>query len=188
MNSENLQGKKIILGVTGGIAAYKAALLIRLLRQAGCQVQVLMTRNAKRFITPLTLATLSDRPVFSRMWMSDAELARTDIAHISLADWADLMVVAPATANCIGKLASGLADDLLSTTLLTVTCPVLLCPAMTTTMYENPIVAENLSKLRRHGYQILEPASGELACGKVGAGRMPEPETILHRIAEILVP
>ena len=181
-----LKGKKILLGVTGGIAAYKTPLLVRLLKKEGAEVQAVMTENAKRFVTPLVLATLTERPAYSTMWPSDEALERIEIAHIAIADWADALVVAPATANCLGKLASGLADDLLSTTLLTVICPVLLCPAMTTSMFENPIVAENVARLEKHGYRILPPDTGELACKKIGPGRMPEPEAILERIKILL--
>ena len=186
MTQSVLTGRKILLGVSGGIAAYKAPLLVRLLKKAGSEVQVVMTENAKQFVTPLTLATVSERPVYWTMWPSDEALQQTDIAHISLADWADLVVVAPATANILGKLAGGLADDLLSTTLITVTCPVLLCPAMTSSMYENPIVKENLAKLKKHGYHLMKPAAGELACGKVGPGRLPEPEAIVNEITKVL--
>jgi len=186
MTQRVLKGKRILLGITGGIAAYKAPLLVRLLKKAGSEVQVVMTENAGQFVTPLTLATVSERPVCSTMWPSEEALQQTDIAHISLADWAELVVVAPATANILGKLAGGLADDLLSTTLITVTCPVLLCPSMTTSMYENPFVKENLAKLKKHGYHLLEPAAGELACGKIGPGRLPEPEAIVQAIARLL--
>ena len=186
MSSTSLSNKKILLGITGGIAAYKTPLLVRLLKKAGNEVQVVMTESAKQFVTPLVLATLTERPVYSTMWPTDEALQRMDITHISVTDWADLMVVAPATANCIGKLASGIADDLLSTTLLTVTCPVLLCPAMTTSMFENPMVAGNIEKLKSHGYHLMEPDSGELACKKIGTGRMPEPEAIFEEIASLL--
>ncbi len=186
MTGSILKGKKILLGVTGGIAAYKTPLLVRLLKKEGAEVQAVMTENAKQFVTPLVLATLTERPVYSTMWPSDEALERIEIAHIAIADWADAMVVAPATANCLGKLASGLADDLLSTTLLTVTCPVLLCPAMSTPMFENPFVAENVAQLEKHGYCILPPDTGELACKKIGPGRMPEPEAILERIRILL--
>lgn len=186
MTGSVLDGKRILLGVTGGIAAYKIPSLVRLLKKEGAEVQAVITENARRFVTPLVLATLTERPVYSTMWPSDEALERIEIAHIAIANWADAMVVAPATANCLGKLASGLADDLLSTTLLTVTCPVLLCPAMTTSMFENAFVAENVARLEKHGYQIMMPDTGELACKKIGAGRMPEPEAILERIKALL--
>jgi len=187
MKSEtHFKEKKILLGVTGGIAAYKTPLLVRLLKKAGSEVQVIMTENARHFVTPLTLATVSERPVYFTMWPDEGSLQKTDIAHISISDWSDLVVVAPATANCIGKMACGLADDLLSTTLLTVTVPILLCPAMTTSMYQHPVVAENLARLKKIGCHVLEPDMGELACKKIGPGRMPEPEQIFAEIERLL--
>jgi phosphopantothenoylcysteine decarboxylase / phosphopantothenate---cysteine ligase len=183
MPEESLKDKRILLGVSGGIAAYKTPLLVRLLKKAGAEVQVVLTENGARFVTPLTLATVSERPVYTTMWASDEALQQTDIAHISLAEWADLMLVAPATANIIAKLAHGLADDLLSTTLITVTCPVLFCPAMNTNMYLNPMVKANIETLKQHGYRFMAPDAGQLACKTVGPGRMPEPEAIVEEIA-----
>ena len=181
-----LKGRKVVLGVCGGIAAYKSAYLVRLLQGEECKVQVVMTTNGTRFITPLSLATLSGRPVYTTMWPSEDALQQADIAHIELAEWAEVMVVAPATANCLAKLSCGLADDLLSTTLITVTCPVLLCPAMNMNMYNNPIVQENISFLKDKGYEVMEPGAGQLACKDIGPGRMPEPEEILEEIDRLL--
>lgn len=183
MNDRILNMKNILLGISGGIAAYKAPLLVRLLQKEGADVQVVMTENAGRFVTPMTLSTLSGNPVYDSLW---TQPDRVDVRHVSLADWADIMVIAPATANVIGKLASGIADDLLTTVLLSVRCPVLLCPAMATPMYENPMVAENIDKLARYGYHIMSPGIGELACGKSGPGRMRNPEEILKEIKQLL--
>jgi phosphopantothenoylcysteine decarboxylase / phosphopantothenate---cysteine ligase len=171
--------KTVVLGVTGGIACYKAVELVRLLVKEEYTVQVIMTRGAMEFVTPLTFQTLSARPVATDTFNLTQE---SEIGHINIADSADIFVIAPATANVIGKLASGISDDLLTTVVMATQAPVLIAPAMNIHMYENPILQENLRKLRRVGYQILEPAEGYLACGYEGKGRLPEPESILEQI------
>lgn len=180
-----LKGKHILLGVTGGIAAYKSAELVRLLIKAGCFVKVIMTRHATEFITPLTLQTLSGNPVFLEMF---SLIRDHDIAHIALAQEADVLVVAPATANVIGKMAAGTADDLLTTVALATKAPILICPAMNTNMYENPIVRENMQKLADRGCRIMAASTGELACKSEGAGRLPDLEDIIDEVHCILTP
>jgi phosphopantothenoylcysteine decarboxylase/phosphopantothenate--cysteine ligase len=175
----------VLLGITGGIAAYKSPMLVRLLAQAGMDVHVVMTRAAKHFVTPLTLATVSGNPVYDDMW---GERNRPSVEHISLADVAEIAVIAPATANTIGKIASGIADDMLATVFMAVTCPVLIYPSMNVNMYRNPIVQANIGKLKELGYQVMEPAAGYLACGWIGEGRMPEPEEIAAKIKSLLAP
>lgn len=175
----------VLLGVTGGIAAYKIPWLVRLMVGAEMDVNVVVTRAATQFVTPLTLASLSGNPVRCDMW---EDPSRPSMDHITLADAADIAVIAPATANIVGKIASGIADDLLSTTVMVLRCPVLLCPSMNVNMYRNVVVQENLKKLERVGYHIMEPGSGFLACGWTGDGRMPEPEDILQRMSNLLVP
>ncbi|KQO04529.1 bifunctional phosphopantothenoylcysteine decarboxylase/phosphopantothenate--cysteine ligase CoaBC [Paenibacillus sp. Leaf72] len=176
-----LTNKTIILGITGGIAAYKAATLCSRLVQAGAKVHVIMTESAARFITPLTLQTLSRNPVHIDTF---DERDPAVVSHIHLADHADLIVVAPATANVIGKMANGLADDMLSTTLLAATSPVLVAPAMNVHMYEHPAVAQNLQTLADRGVMFVDPGEGQLACGYVAKGRLAEPEEIVHAIEE----
>ena len=173
----------IVLGVTGGIACYKAVELVRLLVKAEFKVRVIMTRGAMEFVTPLTFQTLSGHPVATEIFDLTQE---SEIGHINLADSADLFVIAPATANVIGKIASGIADDLLTTVLMATQAPVLVAPAMNIHMYENPILQENLRKLRRVGYHIMEPAEGYLACGYEGKGRLPDPEKIVEEIERLL--
>jgi phosphopantothenoylcysteine decarboxylase / phosphopantothenate---cysteine ligase len=175
----NAKINKVVLGVSGGIACYKAVELVRLLVKEQYAVQVILTRGAMEFVTPLTFQTLSARPVASDTFNLTQE---SEIGHINLADSADIFVVAPATANIIGKIAAGIADDLLTTVLMATRAPVLIAPAMNIHMYENPILQENLRKLRRVGYEILEPGEGYLACGYEGKGRLPDPEAILERI------
>jgi phosphopantothenoylcysteine decarboxylase/phosphopantothenate--cysteine ligase len=179
----NGQQRTVVLGVTGGIACYKAVELVRLLVKNGFKVQVIMTRGAMEFVTPLTFQTLSGNPVATETFSLTQE---SEIGHINLADSADLFVIAPATANVIGKLASGIADDLLTTVLMATQAPVLLAPAMNIHMYENVIVQENLRKLRRVGYHIMDPAEGYLACGYEGKGRLPDPEKISDEIERLL--
>jgi phosphopantothenoylcysteine decarboxylase/phosphopantothenate--cysteine ligase len=180
-----LKEKHVLLGVTGGIAAYKSAELIRLFIKAGSQVKVIMTKHAMEFITPMTLQTLSGNPVYHDMF----SLSRDhDIAHISLAQEADVLVIAPATANVIGKMAAGLADDLLTTVALATKAPILICPAMNTNMYEHPIVLENIRKLLGHGCHIMAAEAGELACKSEGSGRLPDVEGILDEVQSILTP
>jgi phosphopantothenoylcysteine decarboxylase/phosphopantothenate--cysteine ligase len=178
-----LKGKKIVLGITGGIAAYKAAELTRECVKREASVRVIMTKNAQEFITPLTLQTLSGHPVFMDMFVPMREF---ELSHISLAQYADVIVIAPATAHVIGKIASGLADDLLSTTVMATKAPVLICPAMNTNMYENIIVKENINKLSASGYLFIEPAYGDLACRAEGYGRLPEITDIIEEVESIL--
>ena len=180
-----LRDKTIILGVTGGIAVYKAAELLRLYVKAGAAVHVVMTRAAQQFVTPLTFQTLSGNPVHCELFNL---LQEQEIGHISLADRADLCVVAPATANVIGKVAAGIADDLLTTTLMATKAPVLFAPAMNVNMWENPIYRRNQQQLEQLGYRFIEPASGFLACGWEGKGKLPDPQTILEESLALLVP
>lgn len=171
-----MKGKRILLGITGGIAAYKAATLASQLYQRGVDIRVIMTKSATQFITPLTLQTLSHHQVYIDTFDErDPEV----VSHIDLADHADLVVIAPTTANLIGKVAHGLGDDMLSTTLLATQAPIVMAPAMNVHMYENPIVQKNMHILRGLGVHLIEPGSGQLACGYVGQGRMVEPEEIL---------
>ncbi|MBN1829122.1 MAG: bifunctional phosphopantothenoylcysteine decarboxylase/phosphopantothenate--cysteine ligase CoaBC [Deltaproteobacteria bacterium] len=178
-----LQGKQILLGVTGGIAAYKAALLTRELMKEGAVVKVAMTENATRFIAPLTFQTLTASAVAVDTFSAPEEW---EIGHISLAEWARLMVIAPATANFIGKIAGGIADDLLTTCIMAAQAPVLVCPAMNTNMYRNRIVQDNIHRLTEYGYSVMEPDAGELACGAEGPGRLPTVEGIIEEAASIL--
>ena len=181
--ASNQEKSKLVLGVTGGIACYKAVELVRLLVKDGFLVQVVMTRGAIEFVTPLTFQTLSGFPVATETFNLTQE---SEIGHINLADSADLFVIAPATANVIGKIAAGIADDLLTTVLMATQAPILIAPAMNIHMYENPILQENIRKLRRLGYHFMEPAEGYLACGYEGKGRLPEPEKILEEIRRLL--
>ncbi len=181
-----LKNKTILLGVTGGIAAYKSAALASALVKLHANVEVIMTKNATQFITPLTFEQLTGRRVmvdtFDRNFQHQVE-------HISLAERTDLMIIAPATANVCSKLAHGLADDMLTTTALACTCPKLISPAMNTNMYENPVIQDNLATLRRYGWDVIDPASGRLACGSVGKGKMPEPEDLIqHILCHIAMP
>ena len=177
---ENLQGKCVLLGVTGGIAAYKMANVASGLRKAGATVHVIMTENATKFITPLTFETLTNNRCVVDTFARDFQY---DVKHISLAKAADLILIAPATANVIAKLANGLADDMLTTTVLAAKCKKLVAPAMNTAMLENPITQDNIARLKRYGFGIIEPAVGMLACKDVGSGKLPEPETLLDCIA-----
>ncbi len=181
--ASNPEKATLVLGVTGGIACYKAVELVRLLVKDGFVVQVIMTRGAMEFVTPLTFQTLSGMPVATETFNLTQE---SEIGHINLADNVDLFVIAPATANVIGKVAAGIADDLLTTVLMATKAPVLIAPAMNIHMYENPILQENVRKLRRLGYHFIEPAEGYLACGYEGKGRLPEPEKILEEIRRLL--
>jgi len=181
----DLSGKTIVLGVTGGIAAYKAVELLRLLTKSGARVQVIMTRAATEFVAPLTFQTLSGNPVHLELFNLIQE---QEIGHISLADRADLLLIAPATANVIGKIAHGIADDLLTTTVMATKAPVLLAPAMNVNMYRNPLYLENEARLRRHGYHFVDADSGELACGWEGSGRLAQPERIFDEACALLTP
>ncbi|MDT8441884.1 MAG: bifunctional phosphopantothenoylcysteine decarboxylase/phosphopantothenate--cysteine ligase CoaBC [Desulfuromonadales bacterium] len=175
--------KQIVLGVSGGIAAYKAAELLRLLVKAGASVQVIMTRAAREFVAPLTFQTLSGHPVHTELFNLIQE---QEIGHISLADRADLLLVAPATAHLVGRVANGLADDLLTTTIMATRAPVLLVPAMNSNMWHNPLYQQNQQRLVDAGYQVMPPAHGDLACGWQGEGKMPEPAEILDYAAPLL--
>ena len=172
-----LQGKKIVLGVTGGIAVYKAVDLVSRLRKAGCEVRVVMTEHAQQFVTPLSFKEISGNAVATSMWNANQEF---NVEHIALANWADAFLVAPATANILAKMACGIADDLLSTTLLAAQAPIVVCPAMNTGMYQNPATQENIAKLQERGVTVMPPAVGHLACGTSGPGRLPEPQQIVE--------
>ena len=177
-----MKGRKVIVGVTGGIAAYKAAELVRLLVKEGAVTRVAMTRHATKFVTPLTLETLSGNRVVADMW--DPETRPLD--HITWGQESDLIILAPATANFIGKMAHGIGDDFLSTVVIAATARVLVCPSMNTQMYLSQAVQENLRILRARGYTIMEPGSGELACHTEGPGRLPEPEDIVEEARRLL--
>ncbi len=181
---EPLKDKTIALGVTGGIAAYKSVELLRLLTKAGARVRVIMTANAEWFVGPGTFQALSGLPVCTSVF----EAGDASIRHIDWAKETDLAVIAPATANTIGKLANGIADDALTTFMLAVTAPVVICPAMNTNMYEHPAVQRNLDILQGYGHHIVEPDAGSLACGTVGPGRLATPENILEELAAVLTP
>ena len=174
-----LKDKNILLGVTGGIAAYKIANLASMLKKQGANVKVIMTENACQFITPMTFETLTAQKVYTDTFDRNFEFK---VDHIELGKWADVFLIAPATANIIGKLANGIADDMLTTTALAMRCPILVSPAMNTAMFENKVVKHNIMKLRTYGMDIIMPASGHLACGDTGAGKMPEPEMLLEYI------
>ncbi len=182
-DSNMFENKHIVVGVTGGIAAYKAAELVSQLRQKGADVHVIMTEHAAKLISPITFGELSGHDVTVDMF---ANISHWDVQHIALANLADLFVIAPATANIIGKIAGGIADDMLSTTVMATKAPVLVVPAMNTNMYENPFVQENMEKLRRAGYTVMEPESGHLACNTSGKGRFPKWESILEEAEKIL--
>ena len=180
-----LRNKEIIVGICGGIAAYKTAELIRLLSRRGANVHVVMTKNAMQFVTPLTFQTLSGNPVIHEMF----ELFRgSKIGHIALSDIADLLVISPAPANIIGKIANGIAEDFLTTMVMATTVPVFFVPSMNTKMWSSKMVQANLVKLREAGYELMEPASGDLACGTEGKGRLPGIEEIVERIEDIFTP
>jgi phosphopantothenoylcysteine decarboxylase/phosphopantothenate--cysteine ligase len=180
-----LENKKIVLGITGGIAAYKAAELTRAFIKAGAQVRVIMTKSAMEFITPLTMQTLSQGPVYTDMFVPTDQY---DMAHIALADFADAFVIAPATGNVIGKIASGIADDLLTTTVMAQNKPTLICPAMNDKMLANPIVQDNILKLKKHGYMVMDSGVGELACKTSGSGRLPEIAEIMQAVEFLVAP
>ena len=178
-----LTGKKIVVGVTGGIAAYKACDLVSRLKKRGAQVRVVLTEHACQFVQPLTFETLSGNPAYT-----DSFDRKYEIEHVALAKWADLLLIAPATANCMAKMACGIADDLLSTTCLAVRCPVLLAPAMNSAMWRNPATQANLALLRSRGLRFVGPEAGHLACGDDDVGRMSEPEQIVEAVEAILNP
>ena len=177
-----LQGKFVVLGVTGSIAAYKSVELVRLLKKAGANVQVIMTKSGCKFIKPLTFQVLSQNPVITEMFKEPSR----DVEHVALADKADIFLVAPATANIIAKMAAGIADDILSSTLLATKAKIIVVPAMNVNMYENPITQRNIAALRKLDITVLEPEEGDLACGYSGKGRFPEPKDIVEHIKVIL--
>lgn len=181
----DLQGKRVVIGITGGIAAYKTIELIRLLRKANAEVRVVLTSAAAEFVTPLTLQAISGSPVSQSLFDPAAELS---MGHIELAKWADIIVVAPATADFIARMNVGMANDLLSTLCLATSAPILLAPAMNQQMYAQTITQENMAKLAQRGVKFVGPNSGEQACGDVGAGRMSEPSEIFTALCEQLVP
>jgi len=178
-----LKGKTAVVGVCGGIAAYKVVDVVSRLRKLGAEVETIMTENATKFVTPLTFQSISHRPVITDMF---EETEYWDIQHISLAKKADIMVIAPATANIIGKIANGIADDMLSTTVMATKAPVLFVPAMNSNMYENPIVQKNIKELKALGYMFMEPDTGMLAEGMSGKGRLPEPPDIVKEVIRVL--
>lgn len=177
------KGKNIILGVTSSIAAYKSANVASALVKKGCNVNVLMTQNATNFINPLTFEELTKHKCITDTFDRNVQY---NVAHISLATSADAFIIAPASANVIGKIANGIADDMLTTTVMACKCPVIISPAMNTNMYENPIVQDNLAKLERFGYIIVPPAEGRLACGTVGKGKMPDEQVLLDYLERVL--
>ena len=180
---ERLRGKCVLLGVTGGIAAYKMADTAHLLRKEGADVHVIMTENAAKFITPLTFEILTNHRCVIDTFARDFKY---DVTHISMATAADIVLIAPATANTIAKLAHGVADNMLTTVVLAAKCPKLVAPAMNTAMLENPITQDNLETLKKYGFEIIEPDSGLLACGAVGSGKLPSPETLTDRVSQSL--
>lgn len=190
MSHQSLNGRfenaQLVLGVTGSIAAYKAAELIRLFKKEGAQVRVLMTHDAAEFITPLTLGTLAESDVLTEIFPKNADESWTQ--HVSLGRWADLMIVAPATANTIAKLAQGMCDSMLTAVALSARCPLLVAPAMDHDMYEHPATGRNLERLREYGYYVLSPDYGSLASGLTGMGRLPTPGTIADRAAQLMRP
>ena len=174
-----LKGKTVVLGVTGSIAAYKTANLASALKKLGADVHVIMTKNATNFINPITFETLTGNKCLIETFDRDFEF---NVEHVSLADKADVFMVAPCSANVIGKIAGGIADDMLTTTIMACKAKKIISPAMNTNMFENPIVQENIEKLKKYDYEIIEPATGYLACGDTGKGKMPEPEVLLEYI------
>lgn len=182
---EVLKGKHIVLGVTGSIAAYKIAGLASMLVKTGADVTVIMTKNAANFINPITFETLTGNKCLVDTFDRNFEFS---VEHVSLAKLADVFLVAPASANVIGKVANGIADDMLTTTIMAAKCPKIFSPAMNTNMYENPIVQDNLKKLEHYGMEVITPANGYLACGDTGAGKMPEPEILMEYIKKVVFP
>ncbi|MGM9581271.1 MAG: bifunctional phosphopantothenoylcysteine decarboxylase/phosphopantothenate--cysteine ligase CoaBC [Anaerovibrio sp.] len=172
-----LNGKKIVLGVTGGIAAYKCVDLASRLRKKGAEVHVILTKGAQNFVTETAMREISGNPVVTSMW---GEIHNYDVEHIALANLADVVLIAPATANVIAKAAAGIADDMLTTTVLATRAPIFFAPAMNSNMYENPVTQQNITTLQQRGWQLIEPASGHLACGTSGIGRMPEPAELVE--------
>lgn len=181
----NLKGKTVLLGVTGSIAAYKMANVVSALVKKGADVHVIMTRNATNFINPITFETLTSHKCLVDTFDRNFEF---NVEHVSIAKAADVALIAPATANVIGKIACGIADDMLTTTIMACTCPVLVSPAMNTNMYNNKIFQDNMSRLKEYGYRIIEPDTGRLACGDVGAGKLPGEELLIEMIEKTLMP
>ena len=179
MPISDLSNKRILLGICSGIAAYKTPMLVRGLRALGAEVQIVMSANAHRFVTPTALQAVSGNPVRQDLWDADAEAA---MGHIELARWADIVVIAPTTANTMAKLAQGMADDLLTTLCLATTAPIVLAPAMNQQMFQHPATQANLSRVKDLGYQLVGPDSGEQACGEEGPGRMSEPDAIIEAL------
>jgi phosphopantothenoylcysteine decarboxylase/phosphopantothenate--cysteine ligase len=180
-----LSGKRVLLGVTGSIAAYKAADILRRLTEQGAEVRVVMTKNATRFISPLTFQALSGKPVLCDEFQ---DWEQNSIGHIDVAANQDLVLIAPATANVIGKVAAGIADDALTTTLMAVECPVVMAPAMNDRMYRNAVLRKNIQFLKEQGVRFIEPGTGPLACGTVGQGRLADPESIIREISSMFLP
>lgn len=178
-----LTGKTVLVGVTGGIAVYKAVDVVSRLKKLGANVKVIMTEAATQFVTPLTFQTISRNSVVTDMF---APVREWRVEHIALADQADAALIVPATANIIGKLSAGIADDMLSTTLMACRCPMILCPAMNTKMYENPVQIQNLNALRALGYHVVEPEEGFLACGVSGKGRLADPARIVEKVVDLI--
>lgn len=178
-----LKDKRVILGITGGIAAYKSAEVCRRLKKLGAEVIVVMTQAGTKFITPLTMETLSENEVVTELF---PEKKMVGTRHVSLADWCDLILIAPVTANVIGKIRSGIADDILTTVVVSTRSTVMLAPAMNVKMWDNPVVRENVSRLKKLGYRFIEPGVGDLACRDVGKGRMAEPEQIVKEVVDLL--
>jgi len=181
--SRMLANKTIVLGITGSIAAYKAADLASKLTQAGAKVEVVMTESATKFIAPLTLRSLTGRPVVTSMWELNSELS---IEHVALAEAADIVAIVPATANIIAKLATGISDDMLTCTVLATKAPVILAPAMNVNMFQNSVTQDNLAKLKARGFIVVEPAYGRLASGEMGLGRLAEVDKIIGTIKQVL--
>lgn len=181
----NLKGKTILLGVTGSIAAYKMANVASALVKKGADVHVIMTKNATNFINPITFETLTNHKCLVDTFDRNFEF---NVEHVSIAKAADVALIAPATANVIGKIACGIADDMLTTTIMACTCPILVSPAMNTNMYNNKIFRDNMSRLEEYGYRIIEPDTGRLACGDVGAGKLPSEDILIEAIEKVLVP
>jgi phosphopantothenoylcysteine decarboxylase / phosphopantothenate---cysteine ligase len=181
--AETLRGRTVVLGVSGSIAAYKAAVIVRRLREQGAEVCVVMTPAAARFVTPLTFRALSQQPVVADMWAPDVPWEEP---HVALGARADLLLVAPATANMVARLAAGFGDDPVSATALATRAPIVVAPAMSDAMAQSPAVQENLERLRARGVRVLGPVHGRLASGRVGPGRMTEPEAIVEAVAAIL--
>lgn len=180
---KDLKGKSVVLGIGGGIAAYKCCELARLLVKSGAEVHCVLTAAGAQFVTPLTLQTLTANPVHTDMWNLIQE---KEIGHISLADRADLVLVAPATADLIAKIAHGICDDLLTTVICATKAPVLFAPSMNSNMWDNPITQGNVAGLKKLGYRFMEPGFGELACGYAGKGRLPEPDEILEKVIRLM--